>query len=130
MVISLTQNIFIQYLGWHFFNLPKKILKAWRNFLVFNLEYFSVGLLLRTLFSHWRRYQFFYPRGFDIGQYAQVFFSNLISRTLGAVLRAFLIILGLIVELLILILGTLFFLAWLFLPLILIIIFYTGFKLI
>jgi len=128
MVISIPQNIFFQYLSWHFFDVPKKILKAFKNILLFNLEYFSIFLLLKTFFSHWRRYSFTYPRGFDIRAYAGVFFSNLISRVLGAVVRTFLIVLGILVEILILLLGGIVFLGWFFFPFILVLLLYFGLK--
>jgi len=128
MVISIPQNIFFQYLSWHFFDVPKKILKAFKNILLFNLEYFSIFLLLKTFFSHWRRYSFAYPRGFDIKVYAGVFFSNLISRVLGAVVRTFLIVLGILVEILILLLGGIVFLGWFFFPFILVLLLYFGLK--
>lgn len=128
MVISIPQNIFFQYLSWHFFDVPKKILKAFKNILLFNLEYFSIFLLLKTFFSHWRRYSFAYPRGFDIKAYAGVFFSNLISRISGAVVRTFLIVLGILVEILILLLGGIVFLGWFFFPFILVLLLYFGLK--
>lgn len=120
--------VFLQYLSWHFFDVPKKILKAFKNILLFNLEYFSIFLLLKTFFSHWRRYSFAYPRGFDIRAYAGVFFSNLISRILGAVVRTFLIVLGILVEILILFLGGIVFLGWFFFPFILVLLLYFGLK--
>lgn len=120
--------VFLQYLSWHFFDVPKKILKAFKNILLFNLEYFSIFLLLKTFFSHWRRYSFAYPRGFDIRAYTGVFFSNLISRILGAVVRTFLIVLGILVEILILLLGGIVFLGWFFFPFILVLLLYFGLK--
>ena len=77
--IFLSQNIFIQYFLWYFHDVPKEILKGWRNFLVFNFNYFSIPLLLKTFFSHWRQYKWSYGRGFDIARYLEAFFSNLIS---------------------------------------------------
>jgi len=121
MIISTIQkNIFVQYLEWHLFDVPKNILKGWRNFLAFNLNYFSIPLLFKTLFSPWRRYTWAYPRGFDLGGYLEVFFSNLISRTLGAIVRIFFIFLGAAVEIIILLIGLVLFLGWFFLPFLLI----------
>lgn len=114
------ENIFLQWLSWHFFDVPRSILIAWKNFLRFNLNYFSIPLLLKTLFSPWRRYQFTYGKGFDIGRYFTVFFSNLIFRLLGAVMRGFLIIIGLLVEVLIIFAGIILFFGWLVLPALLI----------
>ena len=116
----MAQNIFIQYLIWHFFDVPKGILKAWRNFLLFNLNYFSIPLLFKTLFSHWRRYRYSYGRRFDLGRYFEAFTFNLISRGLGAVVRVILILIGLLVEFFIILAGAIIFLGWLILPVLLI----------
>ena len=113
---SQRKSIIIQYLVWHFFDLPKEILKAWKNFLLFNLNYFSVFLLLKTFFSHWRKYQWSYGRGFDLKIYLETFFSNFVSRILGAIIRSFLIVIGLLVELFIFLAGLFVFVFWLFLP--------------
>lgn len=124
----MTQDIFSQYLSWHFFEAPRNILKAWRNFLRFNFNYFSIPLLFKTFFSHWRRYRWIYPKGFDIGKYFEVFFSNLISRTLGTILRFFLIIIGSLVEVFIIFVGIIIFLGWLIMPIFLILGIYHGFR--
>jgi len=116
----MAQNIFIQYLIWHFFDVPKGILEAWRNFLLFNLNYFSIPLLFKTLFSHWRRYRYSYGRRFDLGRYFEAFTFNLISRGLGAVVRVILILIGLLVEFFIILAGAIIFLGWLILPVLLI----------
>jgi len=122
------ENIFLQWLSWHFFDVPRSILIAWKNFLRFNLNYFSIPLLLKTLFSPWRRYQFTYGKGFDIGRYFTVFFSNLIFRLLGAVMRGFLIIIGLLVEIFIIFAGIIMFFGWLLFPALLIAGLIFGFK--
>jgi hypothetical protein len=124
------QNILKQWFYWHFFDVPKKILQAWKNFLFFNLNYFSVIILLKTLFSTWRKYQWSYGKGFEATKYLEVFFSNLISRILGAIVRSFLILAGLIVEIFIILTGLLILFGWLFLPLILFFGFIFGIKII
>ena len=122
------QNIFFQWIFWQFFETPGNILKAWRNFLLFNLNYFSIPLLLKTLFSPWRRYKVSYGKGFDIGKYFEALFSNLIFRTLGTILRSFLIIIGLLVEVFIIFAGAIVFIGWLLLPALLIWGLISGFK--
>jgi hypothetical protein len=124
------QNIFFQYLSWQFFDVPGNILKAWKNFLKFNLNYFSVPLLLKSFFSPWRRYKVSYGRGFDIGKYLETLISNLIFRFLGLMMRSFLIIFGLLVEIFIIFVGILIFFGWLILPAILIAGLIFGFKII
>ena len=122
------QNIVLQYLSWHFLEASKNILVAWKNFLKFGLNYFSIPLLLKSLFSHWHKYSWAYPRGFYIGKYLEVFISNLISRILGAVLRTFLIIFGILAEIFVIFAGVIVFLGWLLLPALLIVGLVFGIK--
>ena len=128
MEITEKAGIFWQWISWQFFDVPKNILKAWKNFLNFGLYYFSIPLLIKTFFSPWRRYKWSYGKGFDIGKYFEAFVSNLISRILGAILRFFLIIIGLLFETFIIFAGFFVFLGWLILPIILFFGLYEGFK--
>jgi len=123
------QNIVLQFIKWYYLDQPKAILRTWKNFLRFNLNYFSISLLLKTLFSHWRKYQWSYGRGFDIKRYAEVFFSNLISRVIGAIIRFFLILIGVVAEIIIVLAGIIVFLGWLLLPVLLLAGLWFGFKL-
>jgi len=124
------QNILFQYLIWQFFDVPKGLILAWRNFLLFNLNYFSIPLLLKTFFSPWRKYKWSYGKGFDIKRYFEVLFSNLISRVLGAIVRSFFIIVGLAIEIIIICFGFIVFVGWLILPIILILGFIFGVRVI
>jgi hypothetical protein len=116
MLGILSQNILISYFIWYFFDVPREILRGWKNFLLFNLSYFSIPILLKTFFSHWRQYKWSYGRGFDISRYLEAFFSNLISRILGAIMRAVLIFIGVLSEIFIVFFGLILFLGWIFLP--------------
>lgn len=122
------QNILVQIAVWWILETPGKIISAWRNFLKFNLNYFSVVLLLKTLFSPWRKYEVQRGRGFDFGRYIEAFFSNLIFRLIGAILRSVLIAVGLFFEVFVFLSGVIAFVVWLFLPLIMAGIFIYGFK--
>lgn len=110
-----------KYLEWHFFDVPRAIFSAWRNFLVFNLQFFSVGPLLKTLFSPWHRYKSSYGKGFDIKKYLEAFVFNVITRIIGAVIRSVLIISGIAVEVFILLVGIIILISWLILPALLIV---------
>lgn len=122
------RNIALKLLAWHFYDAPKGILRAFKNFLVFNFNFFSIGLLFKTLFSHWRRYRESYGRGFDIKRYFTVFVGNIISRILGAMVRTAAIFIGLVVEFFIFLAAIFVFLAWLFLPILLLLGLYFGLK--
>ena len=125
----MSHNIFVQYLEWHFFNIAREILEAWRNCLRFNLNHWSVPLLLKTWFSPWRRYRYSYGKGFSFTKYFEVFSFNMTSRVIGAIMRTFLIAAGFVMEALVFCLGLLAFLVWLVLPVLLIFGFVYGCKL-
>lgn len=102
----------VWWLFWYFWEAPRDILKITGNFVRFGISFFSVPLLLKTLFAPWRQYVWHYPRGFDFKEYASVFFSNLISRSIGAMARIVLVVIGLFAELIMLAAGLILFLLW------------------
>jgi len=124
----LVKNMLSEYLFWHFVKVPKDILMAFRNFLLFNFKYFSIFFLLKTLFAPWRKYKESYGRGFDFKRYFEAFTFNLTSRILGAIVRLIIIFIGLIFEVFIFVAGIIALFTWIFLSILLIIIFYVGFK--
>jgi len=124
------QNIVIQWVSWQFLEMPGNILIGWKNFLKFNLNYFSLPLLLKTFFAPWRRYSFSKGRGFDLVKYLEALFSNLILRILGAIIRSFIIVIGLIAEVFIILAGITIFISWLILPALLIVGFIFGINII
>lgn len=111
---------------WHFSTAAKGLSLAWRNFLAFNLKYFPIRELFRTLFSHWKRSSDPYSRGLDIGGWARAFLGNIISRVIGAVIRTAIIIIGLIVEVFIFFAGLFVILVWICLPVLVVIGFFAG----
>ncbi|MDB5167181.1 MAG: hypothetical protein JWN26_326 [Candidatus Saccharibacteria bacterium] len=78
-------------------------------------DYFSVGLLLSTLFSPFRQIS----AGSVDGSFAtqlRAIGDKLISRMIGAIVRSFMIIFGLVVILLQAIFGGIVLAVWLFVP--------------
>lgn len=124
------KNIFFQRIAWHFIEVPKEILRIWKNFLLFNLNYFSIPLLLKTLFSPWRKYKESYRGAFNIGRYLETFFANIIYCVLGAIVRSFLIIIGLLLEVFIFFAGPIVLIIWIVLPIILLLALIIGFMMI
>ncbi len=120
----------VSWLRWHFVEGTLFLLNAWKNILLFNLRFFSISFLIKTLFAYWHRYRWHYDRGFNISKYMEVVVSNTISRILGAFMRVSLIILGVLVEVLILIAGSLVILLWISLPVITVLIFILSFRLV
>jgi hypothetical protein len=126
----MSQNILIQYLAWHFKDNLSAIFQAFKNCLKFNLNFWSVPVLLKTWFSPWRRYQASYGKGFGITKYFEAFTFNMTSRVIGFVMRTFLIVLGLMSEAVIFWAGLAVVLAWIVLPLFLLLIIIYGFKMV
>jgi len=120
--------IFTQFLEWYLWDQPKAIFKAWMNILKFNLNYFSILLLLKTFFAPWRRYAWSYGRGFDFKRYLEAFTSNVILRGLGAILRFCLIIIGISLEILLFFGGLFFLICWFLFPVILVALLVLGIK--
>ncbi len=114
------ENIIVMWLKWHFYEMPQFLFSAWKNYIFFVSNFFSVPLLLSTFFSPWRRYAWRYPRGFDIGEYYKVFISNLFSRVIGAMMRFVLIIFGIIAQILVIVAGFIIILFWVLMPFIVI----------
>lgn len=104
------------FIWWYYFVAPVGILKIYRNYLVSNIHYFSIPLLLRTLLSPWHRDQEGYGRGFDFERFIRVWSMNMVSRGVGFVVRSFVVVFGLLAEIGILAAGLVIFFFWLIAP--------------
>lgn len=117
------------YFIWHYSRALQEGFVIWDNYLRFISQFFSIGLLFRTLFSPWRRLKEYYSRGFDPTQYFDTLVINLVMRFVGFILRFATIIIGLCVELIAIITGTILFVVWLTLPFFIILCFSRGIML-
>lgn len=79
-------------------------------------DYFSIDLLLRTLFNPFRQISAGGVRG-PLGVQIQAFFDRIISRCIGAMIRSFIIVIGVIGLVLYAVIGGVLLVAWLFVPL-------------
>ncbi|MFH0739489.1 MAG: ATP-dependent Clp protease ATP-binding subunit [bacterium] len=109
-------NIVFKWFFWRFIEVPKAIVLGWANFLKFNLVYFSIGALIKSLLSPWRADKGDYGRGFDAKRYFETFLGNMISRVLGAIIRLALIVVGLAMQICIFFAGFFALIIWVFLP--------------
>ncbi|MBI2642141.1 MAG: ATP-dependent Clp protease ATP-binding subunit [Candidatus Wildermuthbacteria bacterium] len=112
----MAKNVFAYLAQWYLFLVPKEIIRGWGNVLWFNLEYFSLFVLLKTLFSPWRRQTVNPGRGFNPGKYFEALTGNLISRLLGALVRASLLIVGIISQVALFFAGPAVFIVWFVFP--------------
>ncbi len=87
--------IFNHYLVWHYSIALQRILVIWKNMLWFTVHYFSIPLLLRSLFAPWKRMTESKGKGWDMEAIAGAIVINFFSRFLGALIRGILIGIGL-----------------------------------
>jgi ATP-dependent Clp protease ATP-binding subunit ClpC len=107
-------NIFI----WHYTKGTRKLLDIWKNYLEFFWWYFGIYRHFRTLFSSWKRDISRVGRpGFHPVMWLQSAIENLITRFLGAIVRSFVILFGILLEIVALAFGTVILVVWLTLPL-------------
>jgi hypothetical protein len=114
------QNIILLWLYWQFYEMPVFLLGVWKNYLVFASNFFSVGLLFKTFFAPWRKYNWKYPKGFDLMEFFNTLISNTFSRILGAMMRIVLVVLGILFQVFVVIAGLIIFIGWIIIPLIII----------
>jgi len=107
----------MEFLTWHY----TKGLEFYSNRYVYLLRsivhYFSLPLLLTSLFSPWKRLVISEKKpGFDLARELENLSFNLISRGIGATVRIFLFFVGLMVLILFYVFGVVGFLVWLVVP--------------
>lgn len=114
------------YLAWHYSEALQDMRRIWKNFFIFIWEFFSISILVRTLFSPWHKMKESYNRIED-------FFGNLVVNTMmrlvGAVIRLVFIIMGVVCLIFCAVVGLAALAFWLFLPFLLIYTFLQGINL-
>lgn len=119
MRVVLRKPIILKFWGWYYTGAVKNLLHIWKNFIIFVREYYSIPLLLRTLFYPWRRDITKYGRGFSFKNFLEALSFNLISRGIGFSVRSITIIIGLVCLIGVITLGFLALIVWFILPAIL-----------
>lgn len=94
----------------------KSLIVRVREALLTVYDNFSLGLLLRTLFSPWRQISAGRVRG-PLGVQIRAFFDRLISRIIGGIVRSVVLIFGSIAVLGVALVGLLRIVLWPLLPL-------------
>ncbi len=122
--------ILIGYIFWHYGRAFGDIFRVWGNVLWFTFHFFSLGLLIRTLFSPWKRLHEEYESVFQHPIKAIFsFWVNIVMRIFGFVIRIVIIAIALVTFLTITVSGVIFIVLWIFAPIALIIIFIKGLSL-
>lgn len=106
----------LNYFYWHYTRALSDFFRVWGNFFWFFWYFFSIGLLLGTLFSPLQRLDEQYKKGLYPEQWFETFVVNSLMRLTGAVVRLVLIAIGIVALLATAVFGVGFFIAWLLVP--------------
>ncbi len=106
------------YLILHYTSGFRSALTIARDLNRFVLNFFSLPVLVQTLFQPWRRLSESYAKGLSPSLWLQSLTVNLLMRLVGAVIRLVMIIIGLAVLIISALLSLVVLLAWLLLPVI------------
>jgi len=105
------------YFVWHYGEALSDIFRLWTNFIWFFYNFFSIPVLLKTLFSPWQRISEVKTKpGFHVEDIAEVVVANFAMRLVGAIIRVIFIILGTITVVAVAWLGLLIIAVWFLLP--------------
>ncbi len=131
MIKATESNIFLKWFLWHFKDAPVKIISITGDYLRFSLDFFSIKLLLKTLFYPWKRVSQNYKKGLaNLDENIPIFILNTFSRLIAFIIRVVIIIAGIISTTVIFFLGVFIFLAWFILPFLIMIGLFFSFNLI
>jgi len=87
-------SILHHYLIWHYTQAFREILHVWTNFFWFIVNFFSLPQLLKSFFAPWKRIVEGRGEKFNLEDLAGFIIIGIISRLIGIILRATVIITG------------------------------------
>lgn len=120
------RSFIVSYFAWHYGRAFAEIWNTCTNYIWAVWHFFSVPLLFKTFFSPWRRMDVGYGKGFDIENFIGPFIVNSLMRIVGMVLRVIIILVGLFCAIILFLLGIIVTVAWIFLPVIIVWLFWQG----
>jgi hypothetical protein len=109
-------TIFTDYIKWHYGQALTeyvRIIRTGRDFIIY---FFSIPLLLRTLFSPFKRIEERPTRRFSLEDWIGRIIINIISRIIGFLIRTILIITGILIFFIFMIFSIFGFAFWLASP--------------
>ncbi len=110
------QFMLADFFVWYYGKALRDISVLWLNGIWFIVHFFSIPLLLRTLFLPWRRMTDTYARG-SVEEFLSTFVMNVMTRVFGAMVRSVIIFIGVFFLIVATIILVLVLTLWLILPL-------------
>lgn len=117
------------YISWHYTVAILGLFQTWKNFIWFFFNYFSISVLLRTLFQPFERIEDRYKKGMQPREIFESIIFNLISRVVGFVMRIVVIVFGIFVIMISVLAGIVIFVLWILMPFVLGFILINGLRL-
>jgi hypothetical protein len=105
----------IHVVPWWYKEVPKELAKQQRLLLSTIVDYFSFGILLKTLFQPWKR-DVLSTEGLSLQDRFEIWGLNWMSRAIGAVVRLGAMFVGLIAILAVLSLSIILWISWVVAP--------------
>ncbi|MDO8572652.1 MAG: hypothetical protein Q7S11_02660 [bacterium] len=118
-----------QFVIWYYTAAITNFIKISSDFIWFLYHFFSIPILIPTLFSKWRRIGDVRTKKFDIPDFFSVLIVNSVMRIIGFFIRSFVILAGVVSITLALVIEIVLFITWLFLPIIIVGLFAVGITL-
>ena len=106
----------MEFISWFYQRGVTYYLRRWYFLLASIYHYFSIPILVFTMFSPWRKVVIEERTGYNVQKYLSNLVFNLISRSVGAVMRIILLISGIVLLLFAFLGGAAGLVVWLFLP--------------
>lgn len=122
-------RLIFSYFIWHYTQAFRDIFNHIRNFLWFVYHFFSVKVLVKTLFSPWRKLSEQYQKGFNISRLLETFVVNVIMRIVGFFIRLLVIMVGIVALIFVIVAGCISIVLWAVLPFIIILFFVSSLRL-
>lgn len=104
------------YTKWHYSKGMRELFRNWMDFLWFLTEFFSLGILVKTLFSPWERMGEGYASGFHPSEIMQTFLVNTLMRIVGFCIRIIVLSIGFVFLVVSLIVGSIIMICWFLFP--------------
>jgi hypothetical protein len=123
-----TTKLLYYYVSWHYGRALRDFKSVYSGFISFFFNFFSIPLLVETLFDPWRRLMDEKKeKGLIEGALGKII-VNFLMRIVGFGMRTITIVIGLAATAVAAVVGIILFLVWLALPLILVFLFFAGLK--
>lgn len=118
--------IFPHYISWHYTKAISDLLNLFKNFARFIWTFFSIKLLLQTLFVPFQKLSVKRTKKLDLEDFFSALVTNLLMRLIGFIIRTFFILIGIFSMLFFILAYSVLFIVWIILPLVLLSMFVLG----